>query len=349
MAQTNLVTRVQQEVARAFSFLAGETRPQNQPASIILAVSGGADSLCLADAAIAIAATNLFQPVIFHFNHQLRGANSDADAAFVVDFAAAQGVTAYCFTHDIAAAAQAQATSVEVAGRHARYAQLAALAAEIGATTIATAHHADDQAETVLMRLLRGTGLSGLRGMRQHDQLPIPHSPVVLVRPLLRFTRAQIEHYCADRGLHPRLDASNADVAHTRNRIRHELLPALEHYNPNIRAVLARLADSAASEFEVVQYATQQAMQQVAQPINAHTIVFDRAAWQALPEGLQRATLREAVHQIKGHLTDLKYAAIEEARDVLTSPAHTGEIALQADVRIAVEARAFRVGVLSSQ
>ena len=359
MAQTNLVTRVQRSVARAFSFLCATPKPgpSNAPAKVILAVSGGADSLCLADATLAIAEAHALSPVIFHFNHQLRGPDADADAAFVTEFAAAHNVAAYVFSQNIALIAQAQGKSVEVTGREARYAQLAALAAEIGAAAVATAHHADDQAETVLMRLLRGTGLSGLRGMRQHDWLANTHADVqtgessntptrarvALVRPLLIFSRAHIEQYCADRGLQPRHDATNADVAIARNRIRHELLPYLAQYNPNIRGVLTRLADSAAGDIEIVHYATQQAMRDVTHPTSVKGVGFNRAAWRALPAGLQRATLREAVKQIKGELVDLKYAAIEEARDVLLSNARVGEIALQADVRITVGANTFEV------
>ena len=120
----------------------------------------------------------------------------------------------------------------------------------------------------------------------------------------------------------------------------------LAQYNPGIRTVLARLADSATTDFEIIEYATQQAFASVAHATEANTIAFDRAAWQRLSVGLQRAVLRQAVLQLKGQITNLKFSAIEEARDVLTSDATTGEIALLADVRIFIAARSFAIRLL---
>jgi tRNA(Ile)-lysidine synthase len=335
MAQTNLVTRVRWEIARAFS-LRGK---------VILAVYCGADSLCLAHVVIALAPQLHLQSVIAHLNHGIRGAAADADADFVQAFAAQHGVPCHIEKANVPKLAAEMNLSLETAARMARYDFLMRAADQHEAKIVAVAHHADDQAETVLHRLMRGTGLAGLRGMAA--QSPMPGAPhLTLLRPLLRFGRKDIEQYCADCGLQPRHDATNDDLAHTRNRIRHELLPQLEQYNPGIRAVLARLADSATTDFEIIEYATQQAFSSIATQTEAHAIVFDRVTWRNLPVGLQRATLRHAVSQLKGHLTDLKFSAIEEARDVLTSDATTGEIALLADVRVRVSAGAFVVGRL---
>lgn len=347
MAQTNLVTRVRWEIARAFEF--------SEP--VILAVSGGADSLCLADAALAEWRDVAHKPrfIIAHLNHHIRGPAAAADAEFVRAFATQHHATYEIGDADVPALAQQMNVSIEVAARMSRYDFLARMADKHSARYVATAHHADDQAETVLLRLIRGTGLHGLRGMQVRSPMTgAPH--LTLLRPLLRLTRGEIEQYCADRGLQPRHDATNDDPSHTRNRIRHELLPLLGQFNPGIRAVLARLADTAATDVEIIEHATQQAMRLLTRTTGSSTTIdgdagagnemrFDRAAWLALPIGLRRATLREAARRVAGHLTDLKYSAIEEACDVLSS-ATSGEIALTGELRIRLSAAQFVVSRL---
>jgi tRNA(Ile)-lysidine synthase len=336
---SNRVSRIRGEVAQAFEPFCAST-PEEAP-GVVLAVSGGADSLCLADATLAVAPRLRLRPLIAHLDHGLRGEAAAADAAFVRAFAAQHRLPCIIERADVGALARERRQSIEVAARDARYQFLARVAEAHGARLVALAHHADDQAETVLLRLIRGTGLQGLRGMQTHDALPAaPH--LTAVRPLLRISRAEIERYCQERRLQPRHDATNDALDHTRNRVRHELLPILERYNPNIRMALTRLADTVASDMEIVEQATQAAFARVAQPLH-EGIAFDRSAWRALSRGLQRATLREAARRLQGDVTGLSYAAIEEARDVLNSDAPTGEIALAHSIRIDVSPRAFTV------
>lgn len=331
---SNLVSHIRATVAQA---LAGDR-------AVVLAVSGGADSICMADAALAM---HKGKPafIIAHLNHHLRAGESDDDAQFVQGFAAQRGVPCEIGHADVRALAKSHKVSIEVAARDARYAFLADVAMRHGATSVALAHHAGDQAETVLLRLLRGAGLAGLRGMSARSPLPgAPH--LTAVRPVLRTTREEIEQYCRERKLDWRHDASNDDVLHhTRNRIRHELLPLLAQYNPNIRATLARLADTLASDFEIVETTTRETFDHIATE-GRGAVKVDRTAWRGLSAGLQRATLREAVRRLKGDTTQLSYAAIEEARDVLNGNAGVGEIALMTDVRINVAWREFVVQLL---
>jgi len=357
---SNLVSRIRAEVVRALEPFApgsstGATGRQPQaeqadaglalPASgavgIVLAVSGGADSMCLADAVLAVAPRLALRPLIAHLDHGLRGEASTADAEFVRAFAAAHRVSCVIARADVHALGREHKQSIEVAAREARYRFLTRAAQDHGARLVGLAHHADDQAETVLLRLIRGTGLQGLCGMRVHAPLPTaPH--LTAVRPLLRVSRADIEQYCRERHLQPRHDATNDQLHYARNRVRHELLPFLERYNPNIRAALVRLADTVASDLEIVEQATREAFERTAQPVGA-AIVVDRQAWRALSQGLQRATLREAVRRLKGDTAGLPYTAIEEARDVLNSNAPAGDVALTHDARIEVKKRIFVV------
>jgi tRNA(Ile)-lysidine synthetase-like protein len=234
------------------------TRGEDAPLPIIVAVSGGPDSICLADAMLELAAELRLRPVIAHLNHGLRGDEAAADAKYVRDFAAQRAAPCAIAHADVQARAAERKQSLELAAREARYEFLARVAHEHGAAHIALAHQADDQAETILLRLIRGTGVAGLRGMSAIS--PHPSDPSLsLVRPLLGLTRAQIEAYCAARELVPRTDSSNASRHHLRNRVRRELLPLLETFNPGIRRVLLHLADGATSDLEIVSQVTQSA------------------------------------------------------------------------------------------
>lgn len=152
---SNLVSRIRATVAQALP--AGD-------GTVVLAVSGGADSMCLADTALAMRDD---RPafIIAHLNHQLRGEDSEGDAQFVQAFAVQRGAPCEIGHADVKVLAESRKVSIEVAARDARYTFLAGVAMKHGANRVALAHHADDQAETVLLRLLRGTGPAGLRGM----------------------------------------------------------------------------------------------------------------------------------------------------------------------------------------
>lgn len=325
---SNLVSRIRASVAQT---LAGD-------GAVVLAVSGGVDSICLADAALAMRGDTPAR-IIAHLDHQLRGDESDEDARFVQAFATQRGVLCEIGRVNVKALADSRKVSIEVAARDARYAFLAETATKHSATRVVLAHHADDQAETVLLRLLRGTGPAGLRGMSVRSPLP-GASHLTALRPLLHITREEIEQYGRECKLEWRYDASNDALHHTRNRIRHELLPLLAQYNPNIRATLTRLADTLASDVEIVETTTREAFDRIAIE-DDKTVKVDRKAWRALSAGLQRATLREAMRRLKGDTMQLSYAAIEEARDVLNSDAGAGVIALMTDVRIDVTWRYF--------
>ena len=212
------------------------------PAGLVVAVSGGPDSVALTRA-VAEAREPDSPLVLAHLNHQLRGAESDADEAFVVALGAALGVPVVTHRLDVAAIARAEGGNLEAVARRERYRWLAGVASAHGLAHVATGHTASDQAETVLHRLLRGTGLDGLRGIAARRDIG---PGVSVIRPLLTVTREEVVAYLADLGQAARHDASNDDDTMTRNRIRHELLPLLRRdYNPRIDEALSRLAAQA--------------------------------------------------------------------------------------------------------
>ena len=196
--------------------------------ALLAGVSGGPDSVALLDVLVQSG----WRPHVCHLNHQLRGADSDADAEFVRELAG---------RHDLPCTIEARAVQRdEEAARRARFDFFADVALRTGIKKLALAHTADDQVETFFLRLLRGAGVPGLVGIWPERQIGV----VRVIRPLLRVRRAEVLEYLSERGLAYREDASNADTQFTRNRIRHELLPLLEReYNPAIRDVLLNTAE----------------------------------------------------------------------------------------------------------
>ena len=214
--------------------------------AVLVAVSGGCDSVALLEVLRQLAAEpgRAWDLSVAHLNHRLRP-DSDADADFVRDLARRHGLPCVVESVDVAAVAADRAMSTETAARAVRYEFLAQSALRLGATAVATGHHADDNVETILQRIVRGTHLRGLRGIparRELAQVP----GVQLIRPLLAARRDQIEQFCVRRGLAWRTDSTNADTAHRRNFIRHELLPLMrDRMNPRVDDALLRLAGAA--------------------------------------------------------------------------------------------------------
>ncbi len=212
---------------------------------VCVAVSGGADSTALLCALAAARAEMGLVLSVLHVHHGIRGAEADADAAFVAQLAERLGLPCTIAQGDAPAIAQQEKISLETAARTLRYAEFARVLRAGQADAMATAHTRDDQAETVLMKLLRGAWTEGLSGI--HSTLRIDGAGRV-VRPLLAVRRAAIEAYLRALGENWREDASNRDPAHTRNRVRHELLPTLRQYNPAMEEQLARMAVLACDE-----------------------------------------------------------------------------------------------------
>jgi tRNA(Ile)-lysidine synthase len=227
--------------------------------TVVAAVSGGPDSVALLRGLAAVRLPGSGQLISAHFNHGLRGEQSEADEAFVVDLCRRLGISCVVGRADRAAGTLDEpegdrggpgGSQGEAQLRAARYQFLCDTARQAGARYVATGHTADDQAETVLLRILRGTGIAGLAGIRRHRQLT---PGVSLVRPLLNVSRDQAREYVESLGQGYRDDRSNSDLRYTRNRVRHELLPHLaDQYNPGVVDALTRLAGLAEGVQDVV-------------------------------------------------------------------------------------------------
>lgn len=318
----SILKQVRSTILDHHIFSSGET--------VVVGVSGGPDSLTLLHVLRQLSLELAITLHVAHVNHKIRGENSDADAAFVSETAEAWGLPVSTKEVEVPEYAAERHLSLEEAARVLRYRFLAEVARKAGARAVAIGHNADDQVETVLMHLLRGAGLAGLRGMGYvspypygDEEKPGDTSTIVLARPLLDVQRSEIEAYSRENGLEPRIDESNLDKSIFRNRLRLEVLPYLEQLNPNLRQVIRHSAHVLSDDYDYLNAMTLQAFSRVLIPERGETtayhlarFVFDRERWRALPPSLQRSTLREAVKRLRRGLRNINWTHIEDARHV---------------------------------
>lgn len=275
--------------------------------TILAACSGGTDSLALLDILISLRERDGARIVCAHYDHGIRGEESRGDALFVENFCRTHDILCVIEAGDVPRYARMHKHSIETAARICRYDFLRRVCAEHHCDVIAVAHHADDLAETVLMRILRGTGLTGLAAMRVRDG--------DLVRPLLSVTRAEIEAYAAERGLMPRHDATNDAMEPLRNRVRHQLMPLLAaHYNPAVRDALTRLSILAAEEDDLLAGLAAKTLADAARPDGLSLQVL-----RSLHPALQRRVLRLFWARETGTPENLAYVHGEDLRRLLAA------------------------------
>jgi tRNA(Ile)-lysidine synthase len=282
-------------------------------ARLLLAVSGGADSVALLHAVAGLAGQDgrRWDVVVGHVNHGLRGTESDEDERFVCRLAKGVGAEVEVARSDVAPLAAERGLSIETAAREERYRLLWAMLDRAGAHTILTGHTEDDQAETLLLHLLRGAGPSGLGAMRK--------SPGFLVRPLLAVSKETILDYIQHHGLPYRLDSSNLDLRHMRNRVRREVIPELRRLNPSTTRALARTAGIAQDDADYIAREAETALQTLHVGVTGRDVWTDLRAWRTLHPALRRATLRSLVSRLLGSSRDITFAHISAMDAVLSA------------------------------
>jgi len=295
----------------------------------VVGFSGGPDSLCLLHLLWRLG----YPLIAAHFNHGLRP-EAAADEAAARETALALGLPFHSEQGDVRSEASAGGLSIEEAGRSARYRFLFTLARQTGAQAVAVGHTADDQVETVLMHLLRGSGLSGLGGMRPRSFQPVWSEEIPLVRPLLRSWREEVERYLAEQGLQPVQDASNLDLTFFRNRLRNHLIPILETYNPKVKKLLWQTAEVLQGDEAVLETAVETAWQACRPEIREGAISLALEPWRALPTGLQRRVLRQAVGCLRPALRDIGFETVERGLSLLNRTEQGGEIDLASGLRL---------------
>lgn len=315
--------------------LVGQRRP---PPLIVVAVSGGSDSLCLLHLLWRLRESGKLRLHVAHLDHRFRGEQSAMEARFVAHIAASWDIPATIRAIDVPLLVRTLRANRQATARHVRYAFLAQIARAHRADAVAVAHQADDQAETVLFHLVRGAGTAGLRGMRavvrweewapgcarpetcgsdpdaeQHAESNTAWSGAKLIRPLLTITRAEIAAYCAIHRLTPQEDPSNASLSYTRNRIRIELLPLLTRFNPKVIAALGRTASVCAEDYEYIQEHLEMLWTHGLVEEYPHVLRFSLPVWRTLHPVLQRYALRRAAQHFTCG-TELSYEQAEMAR-----------------------------------
>lgn len=296
--------------------------------TIVVGVSGGPDSLCLLHVLCRLKDEYRLALHVAHLHHGLRDAEADADADFVRTLAFDWNLPWTVERVDVPTLAVAHGLAIEEAARRARYRFLGRVAEAAGARTIAVGHNADDQAETVLMHWLRGSGLAGLRGMlplailgeyrllETPGETPTSQSTACnlrLIRPLLQVSREEVEAYCDYYGLEPRFDCSNLDRTYFRNWLRHEVLPLLARHNPNVQEVIRRSARVIADDYALLRSVLEDTWPQVVAEETSDRIFFELEMWRRLPTSLQRSTLREAIHRLRRSLRNINFVHVENA------------------------------------
>jgi len=289
---------------------------------LVVAVSGGADSVCLFHILARQREELGVELHVAHLNHQLRGAESDSDARYVSDLSHKLGIPTTIESRDVATCRDQKAGSLEETAREVRYSFLAEVAARIGTSKVTVGHTRDDHIETIMLHLLRGAGTAGLCGLQYRSVLPYGKSGVQLevLRPLLYVKRQETLDYCQRYRLAPRSDTSNESLSYLRNRVRLELLPVLKSYNPGIDEALIRLADIAGDDISFIEEQTSLLWKELVREED-EAIYLDINKTFALPHAIQRQVFRRAIKQLRGNLKDVEANHIEAMMDFISKPA----------------------------
>ncbi len=285
---------------------------------IVVAVSGGPDSVCLLHILHELGVHWSWSLVVAHLNHGFRGPAALADGEFVRRLSAELGWPAVIKQVDVPAWLKRHGGSPQDASRRLRYSFLREVAKSHGANSIALAHNLGDQAETVLLHLLRGAGTAGLAGMRFRES----SGTVNLVRPLLTASRAEILRYLQHHRLPFRVDESNSEAKYTRNWLRHNLLPVMRQLNPEVEAAITRTAEVLQAETDFVEHEALLAYAEIAEA-GEHTVALESHRLGRLPLALQRRVLRLAYAQLLGDDRDLSLSNVEAAIALLGRSAGT--------------------------
>lgn len=273
---------------------------RSQP--VIVGLSGGADSVCL----LGLLHEAGFRMEAAHLNHQLRPeAGSDADHARRI--AGNLGIPIFVDSVDVAGYANEHGLSIEEAARKCRYQFLFETARTRKAKYVAVAHTADDQIETILMHLIRGAGLTGIKGMTPTTRLPEFDAEIPLIRPILHLWRCDTEAYCRQNNLEFIIDASNTNQTFLRNRLRHSLIPVLETYNPQFKKALLRMSHSLQDDHEILNSLIDRVWADSVAEQGEGFIVFKLPVLVESEQGLRRYLFKRAMHLLRPGLRDVDY------------------------------------------
>jgi tRNA(Ile)-lysidine synthase len=274
--------------------------------------------------------------VVAYFNHRLRE-EAAKEAKFVEDFALGVGVPFILGEEDVGLYSENRSLSVEEAARELRYRFLFEVAEERNSQAVVVAHNANDQVETVLMHMLRGAGLSGLKGMKTCSHLVQFSETIPLMRPLLNTWRKEILMYCQENDLQPVIDASNLESTYYRNRLRHEFIPFLETYNTNVQTAIWRMSQTLAGDQEVVDEVIQTAWDECFRQQGAGFVALSIPDFLNQLRGIRRGLFRKAISKIRPGLRDIDFLSIERGIEAVDNSTRSQRIDLAAGLCLLTE------------
>ncbi|MCJ7650707.1 MAG: tRNA lysidine(34) synthetase TilS, partial [Candidatus Lokiarchaeota archaeon] len=298
---------------------------------ILLGFSGGADSICLLDILSKIG----FQINIAYFNHQLR-AGVDEEIQFVKNTADKYKLDFIIGSENISVLAEKGHQGIEEAARFYRYQFLFKTAKESNARGVFVAHHADDQAETILMNIIRGTGLNGLIGMKLISSSEFSDS-IPIIRPMLNIWKDEILLYCRDNQLPFMVDETNKDENFKRNRIRGNLIPTLERYNPKIKQGLIRMGTILHDDYEFLVDFSENALNNVVQQSREGFVKIDVLAFSNCPVSIQRNIVNQLLHDFFNTENNTSFDLVENIRKVLIGEKASKYSKIMQDLNVLVE------------
>jgi tRNA(Ile)-lysidine synthase len=309
-----------------------------QTGLLVIAVSGGPDSVCLLHVLLSLKKQLHIELHIAHLNHQLRGVASIADAKYVTRLANILGTPSTIGECDVKSYRSKYHLTLEEAAREVRYGFLQEVIKSTSAFAVAVGHTLDDNVETILMHVIRGTGTRGLRGLQavsEWSSLIKPSGSITVLRPLLDVTRKETADYCHEHNLVPRVDRTNFSLSLLRNRVRLKLLPELRTYNPRIDQALLRTARIAGDEYDLLKKECARLWRTMAEERDNAIILNKRKLFKESP-ALQRYLLRMALERMIGNLKDIETQHIEEILQSLKKRSGS-VITLPGDLIFAVE------------
>ncbi len=330
LSKVNLLGLVRSTIAKYDMLRAGET--------VVVGVSGGADSVACLHLLCELKELAL-NVVAAHVNHGLRGQESKRDADFVEALAREKGLECELFEADAAGYASDQGLSLEEAGRVIRYGFFAQISEKYSGAKIATAHTFDDQAETVLMRLIRGSGPKGLAGIP-----PVGKGGVI--RPLIEARKSDLKIYLNERGAQWLEDSTNLNPNFLRNRIRHELIPVLERYNPSIKQKLVNTSSISTACWDYIEQAAEQSLGDMFDALQPGELCGDAATYSPLHRAVRYAVLMLGVERVKGNTKRIGFEHICAMDDFLLGDTTSGEIDLPDGIALVKSYGVFMITTL---
>jgi len=307
--------------------------------TVVLGISGGPDSICMLSLFLRLREEWDLILIPVHINHMLRGEDSARDALFVSEFCRQNGLEYVSVERDVSGMAVKWKMSIEEAGRRIRYDLFRSVAKDNNSRCIALGQNQNDQAETILMRIMRGTGLKGLAGIEhKRDKL--------FIRPILIFKRLEIEHYCAENELNPRTDLTNLEPVYTRNKIRLELLPYIEaNFNNKIIDSLYRMGEMIRNDSDFIEKVAAKAFDEMAEVSECGRVSIAREDFNREHIAVKTRILRRAIKIVKGNMINITGERVLSAINAIEMASIKKTIEFPGSIDVTIQGKLISVSV----